>query len=70
MHGRRHTNSLKTQTLALPKQEPDTPMKTYSVCYVYLKNLCQLDFLVGEDGVDAVHSLLGLVWGAPLGFLM
>ena len=36
----------------------------------YLKYLCQLHFLVVEDGMYAVHSLLGLVGGAPLCFLM
>lgn len=36
----------------------------------YLKDLCQLHFLVVKDGVDTVNSLLGLVWRSPLGFLM
>lgn len=36
----------------------------------YLKNLCQLHFLVVKDGMDTVDSLLGLVRCAPLGFLM
>ena len=36
----------------------------------YLKNLCQLHFLVVKDGVNAVDSLLGLVRSSPLGFLM
>lgn len=36
----------------------------------YLKNLCQLHFLVVEDGMNTVNSLLGLVRGAPLGLLM
>lgn len=36
----------------------------------YLKNLGQLHFLVVEDGMNAVNSLLGLVRCAPLGFLM
>lgn len=36
----------------------------------YLKNLCQLDFLVVENGMDTVNSLLGLVGRTPLGFLM
>ena len=36
----------------------------------HLKNLCQLHFLVVEDGVNTVDSLLGLMRSASLGFLM